>query len=58
MFFKSEKYATFCGAFLSQPKSMLQFCVHNFQNEKVCYNFVCMFFKTEKYAQRIGFLDF
>ncbi|WP_396157628.1 hypothetical protein [Flavobacterium sp.] len=30
---------------------MLQFVVHNSQNQKVCYNMVCMFYKTEKYAQ-------
>jgi hypothetical protein len=33
---------------------MLQFVVHVFQNQKVCYNMVCMFYKTEKYAQWVG----
>ncbi len=30
---------------------MLQFYAHIFQNGKVCYNFVNMFFKAEKYVQ-------
>jgi hypothetical protein len=48
---KTKNQAKILCSCFTKGKRMLQFYAHIFQNGKVCYNFVSIFFKAEKYVQ-------